>query len=296
MSALATYLDMLFGAEPEGGFAEVRFKLRNGGMGQDFVPVRDRERMGRLIQGRGAKTDLYIGAAPRLRQEGTRGAIERLHVLYVDCDDEAAIGALEDFEPAPSMVVASGSGQHAYWSLWPPASLDEGEQANRRLAHALRADMRATDAARILRPPGTFNHKTNPPRSVEIEHLEVEVYTVEQVVGDLPDPMPERPARPLRLLTASDDPLLAIPPPVYVEALTGLDIGRDGKVACPFHDDSTPSLHVYDDAESGWTCFGCGRGGTIIDFGAALYNLEPRGQGFHEIRRRLDADLMAVAA
>lgn len=75
-----------------------------------------------------------------------------------------------------------------------------------------------------------------------------------------------------------------------------LEIGRDGKVACPFHEDRTPSLHVYDEAEHGWHCYGCGRGGTIIDFGAALYGLEPRGQGFHEIRRRLDADLMAVAA
>lgn len=39
------------------------------------------------------------------------------------------------------------------------------------------------------------------------------------------------------------DPLLAIAPGVYVEALTGLTAGRDGKVRCPFHQDRSPSLH-----------------------------------------------------
>lgn len=296
MSAL-TYLDLLFGAEPDGNFAEVRFKLRSGGMGQDFAPVRDRERLVALLEARGRTTDVYMGVAPRVRQEGGRDAVERVHCLWVDCDDETAVAALEGFEPAPSMVIHSGSGRHAYWSLWPPMSPDEAEGANRRLAHALGADMRATDAARILRPPGTLNFKTDPPGSVEVERTKIEVYALEQVVGKLPDPLPEHvPRPPVRLPTATDDPLLTIPPPVYVEALTALEIGRDGKVCCPFHDDSTPSLHVYDEAEHGWHCFGCGRGGTIIDFGAALYGLEPRGQGFHEIRRRLDADLMAVAA
>lgn len=46
--------------------------------------------------------------------------------------------------------------------------------------------MRATDAARILRPPSTLSFKHDPPRPVELVHLEVEVFTVEQVVGGLP--------------------------------------------------------------------------------------------------------------
>ena len=155
--------------------------------------------------------------------------------------------------------------------------------------------MAATDAARILRPPGTFNFKSTPPRPVEVERLDVEVYTLEQFVGDLPDPQPERPPRnPVRLPTATHDPLLSIPPRVYIEALTGLEAGRDGKIICPLpgHDDHAPSCHLYDDPEQGWYCFGCGRGGTIIDFGAALYELEPRGPGYQEIRRRLRADLI----
>lgn len=89
-----------------------------------------------------------------------------------------------------------------------------------------------------------------------------------------------------------------IPATTYVPLLTGREIGREGKVRCPFHGDGeerTPSLHCYDD-DGGWFCFGCERGGSIIDLGAELYSIEPRGTGFHEIRRRLAADLLRVAA
>lgn len=162
MSALPTYLDLLFGAEPDSSFAEVRFKLRSGGMGQDFAPVRDRERLAALLEACGRTTDIYMGVVPRVRQEGGRDAVDRAHALFVDCDTPEAIAALKGFEPAGSMIVNSGTGQHGYWSIFPPASPDEVEKANRRLAHALGADMRATDAARILRPPGTFNQKDRP--------------------------------------------------------------------------------------------------------------------------------------
>ena len=36
------------------------------------------------------------------------------------------------------------------------------------------------------------------------------------------------------------------------------------KIACPFHADSTPSLHLYDNGK--WHCFGCGKHGDVLDF------------------------------
>ncbi len=112
-------------------------------------------------------------------------------------------------------------------------------------------------------------------------------------MGELADPVAERSARaPVPAPTAGDNPLATIPPPLYVELLTGGEVGRDGKVACLFHDDRTPSLEVYAEPAGGWYCFGCDRGGTIIDFGAALYGIEPRGPGYWEIRRRLEAELL----
>lgn len=41
---------------------------------------------------------------------------------------------------------------------------------------------------------------------------------------------------------------------------------RAGYISCPFHPgDQSPSLRIYSDQNS-WHCFGCQRGGSIIDF------------------------------
>lgn len=43
---------------------------------------------------------------------------------------------------------------------------------------------------------------------------------------------------------------------------------RKGFMVCPFHGEKTPSLKVYTgrNGHSGWHCFGCHRGGSVIDF------------------------------
>lgn len=47
---------------------------------------------------------------------------------------------------------------------------------------------------------------------------------------------------------------------------------KNGFIRCPFHaGDRTPSLKLY--ADGGWYCFGCGKGGSSIDFVAQLFNL-----------------------
>ena len=40
-----------------------------------------------------------------------------------------------------------------------------------------------------------------------------------------------------------------------------------------------------------FNCHACAAGGSIIDLGALLYGIEPRGAGFHRIRERLLAEL-----
>lgn len=301
--SLGTYLNCLFGAEPDGAYVELRWRLRAGrGMGREFVAVRD-PRLADVIQARGRETDLYVGVAPRSRLEGTKAAVQRCHALYVDCDTPESIAALEAFQPAPSMVVNSGRGRHAYWSLWPPAGPDELERANRRLAHALGADMRATDAARILRPPQTYNHKYGEPIPVTLEQVRVEIFTAEEVTGELADPPDAREQRPsdaVRTLRAVPDSLADIRPADYFLTLTGQQVGRDGKLPCPLpgHDDRTPSMHVYEDAEQGWYCYGCGRGGRIYDLAALLagYRLPLRGRDFIAVRDVLLDHFQSVAA
>ena len=40
---------------------------------------------------------------------------------------------------------------------------------------------------------------------------------------------------------------------------------KRGFMCCPFHGEKEPSLKVYRET-GGWHCFGCGRGGSVIDF------------------------------
>lgn len=120
----------------------------------------------------------------------------------------------------------------------------------------------------------------------------------------LVDGLPELPAVASSSRAARDgveeplggDPLRQVAPAVYVPALTGRAIGRDNKIACPFHgEDRVPSLHVYDTPERGWYCFGCGRGGSIFDLAGELYGLSTRGPHFLELRQRLLDTLTALA-
>lgn len=97
--------------------------------------------------------------------------------------------ALPTFTPPPSIIVRSGSGGnlHAYWALREPIPATWARRANRRLVLTLGADRVATDAARLLRPVGSFNHKRSPPVPVVCVRLETDVFTITEVVGGGPD-------------------------------------------------------------------------------------------------------------
>lgn len=245
------------------------------------------------------RTNVYIGACPRTREAGTADAIDHGWVLWADLDTTESGERLDAFAHQPQIIVATGNGMHAWWALRDPLAGGHLERACRRLAHHLGGDMRATDRARILRIAPTLNHKTSPALPVRFERFNVTPgYTARQLVGDLPDPDVVRPLPPRtpRQIDTTADALMTIPASEYIPALTGTPVGRDGKARCPFHEDRTPSLHAYDDPARGWMCFGCGAGGTIIDFGARLYGIEPRGHGYHDIRQRLAAQLLRAAA
>lgn len=122
----------------------------------------------------------------------TDDAVE-LRSLFIDVDvkegayptREAALAALKQFMddtfmPTPSALVASGSGGfHAHWALERSMTLAEWFPLASALAeatrqHGLLCDTQCTvDAARILRIPGTLNHKTNPPNPTSLISLGV---------------------------------------------------------------------------------------------------------------------------
>lgn len=82
------------------------------------------------------------------------------------------------------------------------------------------------------------------------------------------------------------DALLALDLREMWEKITGEEVPRHGRVTCPFpgHDDRNPACSVR---ESDWRCFACNKGGTIIDLAAIVFEIEPTGAGYFEIRDRL---------
>ena len=46
----------------------------------------------------------------------------------------------------------------------------------------------------------------------------------------------------------------------------GYQPDRAGYIPCPFHAERTGSCRIYDKPGKGWHCYGCGKGGSVIDF------------------------------
>jgi len=295
---LLTYLRMLVGDSPQPGqFFDVRWVIASGRMGRRFLSALRVHDAGRVIARLASMTDVYVGVALRDgRRGGGKGAISGSHLLYIECDDPHAQRSLRRFPHPPTMELASGTPNHLhlYWRLCERAARLQVESANRRLARALDGDLASVDIARILRPPDTLNHKHDPPREVALlayrPRARYRLGELTRSLGEDPSPRaaaigrtdPRQVAR-----TARDRALLAIPAAEYVRVLANVAPNRAGKVLCPFHEDTEPSLHLYPDGT--FYCFGsgCARGGTIFDFAAATWGLGTRERDFLELRRRL---------
>jgi hypothetical protein len=291
---LVAFMAALAGAEPA-GFLELRHRRSDGsGMRQRFFDAAEPNAAAMAATVLCRTGDVYVGCAARSQRAGGKDAVRHGWTLWADCDDAQAIAALERFDPRPAIVVrTSARGLHAYWPLRRPLAVGQLERANRRLAHALGACQSAvTNAAAVLRPPATLNWKYDPPAPVTLERYTGERFDGGQVAGSVPDPpvAPRRPAPAEASPSRAADPLLAIAPVLYIEALTGSRVGRDGKVACPFHPDTRPSLHAYPDH---WTCYSakCWRGdrpngGDIYNLAAQLWGVSTKTD-FPELQRKL---------
>ncbi|MGE4428586.1 MAG: CHC2 zinc finger domain-containing protein [Solirubrobacteraceae bacterium] len=300
------HLRLLF-ADRE-GLVELRMRnTRTGRWSQRFWPAEDIDDVVACATGSADCLDVYVGVLPRVRRSGRRRDLPDVaRMVWVDLDRPDATAVLYAASvPSPTLVVGSGSPGHLhlYWRLAVPVELRWLESLNAALAVCLGGDRHAGDAPRILRLAGTLNHKPPHPtpvrldrqvsdaeRTVRFEDLRalagaasatgpVEArITVESRNGETRRPSASAKVRELE----------RVPPVVYVEALTGWRVpSRSRKVACPLHEDDTPSLHVYQTAEQGWFCFGCRRGGSVYDLAAAMLDRPLRGPGFIDLQRDL---------
>lgn len=64
----------------------------------------------------------------------------------------------------------------------------------------------------------------------------------------------------------------------------GFEPDRQGFICCPFHNEKTPSLKIYENGK-GYYCFGCGAGGDVINFVMRLFD-----ENFSEAARRINIE------
>jgi len=58
----------------------------------------------------------------------------------------------------------------------------------------------------------------------------------------------------------------------YVLVIYGVQFNSKGVALCPFHSEKSPSFRIYEKTQS-WYCFGCGAGGSVIDFVMKRFDL-----------------------
>jgi hypothetical protein len=125
--------------------------------------------------------DIYCGIAPRIEnrngpQRGTKEDIQSVSWLWADIDaDNPAADAYLTLPP--TLVINSGKGRHVYWKLNRRVPGEFIVEAINLMIGIFGADKGAKDYSRILRVPGTLNHKRDESSPVEpiykLSHLNV---------------------------------------------------------------------------------------------------------------------------
>lgn len=153
--------------------------------------------------------DAYVSTCPS-RTKGNdssrinQGQVCSIPAFFMDCDVgkkecPASKDELKDkllaLPVPPRMIIDSGGGYHAYWPLAEPISISSKQELNtakellRGFADGIAAqleytgfDLSASEPARVLRLPGTHNHKHDTRAPVDVIHAaELPPYTMEEL-------------------------------------------------------------------------------------------------------------------
>ena len=169
---------------PSYGLLEARY-IRNSSVHQTYTS--DAGRLATDLADRDkAGWDCYVGVLPRKRTSGRAEDVwPTATVLWADVDakdfqeepewqdgKDEALDAILKFPVTPSAIVDSGHGFHLYWRLFDPVDTADAVEANRAIAKWLGAD-KCFDAPRILRVPGTHNHK-DPANPIPVRVLKLD--------------------------------------------------------------------------------------------------------------------------
>lgn len=115
--------------------------------------------------------------------------------VFCDIDNTTIDDALHRIKeadlPWPTVIVNSGHGVHLYWRLDEPTTdLQQWSMIQKQLAKLLDADPKVCDAPRIMRLPGSVNHKSEPVPCALIECVPERSYPLDDITGALPEESP----------------------------------------------------------------------------------------------------------
>ena len=130
--------------------------------------------------------DVYFGVLRRRGSVGTAEAtVPATHVLWADFDAKnfagrktgpgSAFAELANMRLTPHIIVDSGHGFHAYWLLDKEYEFTQAQIVMKGIERAHHSD-HCSDAARILRVPGTFNFKDDIPLPVRIVRFDTFIH------------------------------------------------------------------------------------------------------------------------
>jgi hypothetical protein len=189
------------------GFILLRFLPKEPGIpiAQRFVPLSKIKNISKILNSYKEEYHCCFGAATREDGNGSKGGIVEIPILWVDLDlyklsDGRRRESRERYKNFPlkaSFIIDSGGGRYLLWMLKEPSRQEIPKIENRlkRLASYFHGDMSATDASRILRMPGSLNHKyphlpqvkiveSNPERQYALDDFDSLLPQVEEGIED----------------------------------------------------------------------------------------------------------------
>ena len=196
--------------------------------------------------------------------------------------DAEALGFLHALPAKPSLILHTGGGLHAYWLFESPIWLEtEADRtAMTRLlqqfaytlcqagkAHGWTLDA-LRDLARVLRPPGTVNHKYRKP--VEVIHASAVRYT--RADFDWLTPLPAPSVHQGTRSGVQDQPALVTVVETYGGTLTQKS-DQEWHGAHPIHGSSTGANLDVNLAKGLWHCWRHGTGGDALSLIAVCAGL-----------------------
>jgi len=160
-----------------------------------------------------SQSNVYFGVHPA-KSKGTAKTrakiadIAAINCLFAEFDAKDFEGGKTEslthaalLQPSPSVIIDSGNGYHAYWLLKKTFKLESDQDRNQ--ARELQAawvafvggDPGAKDLARVLRIPGTNNHKTDPPKPVIVKWADLDLRHDIDYLAELSKPQEAKPAK-----------------------------------------------------------------------------------------------------